>query len=238
MLPAIGFRAGGRPLDWQSSPVPVVSLDSVLGVAPSTGVLGARHSTLEAAADRGSDVVDGADDEASGRAGSGASTPIEYELVKLDADGPEGAWLHRIEALIYARRLRVRTLVVECNNCEPRVLHSLQYRHGYDTYLLDADIYQHFFTSKGIDVYSHFSDAGEPDFLESYYGVRFMRHVYAVRPMTLHQWKYAKMRLGKTVNFLFTHEALLEPKRPPGRSNVLEPKARQSGYKTSADGYA
>ena len=226
--PAIGFRAGGRPLDWQSAPVPVVSLDTVLGVAPIAGSLGALAA----------DAEDGTEHELSGRAGTETEAPIEYELIKLDADGPEGAWLHRIEALLSARQLRVRTLVVECNNCEPRVLHSLQYKHGYDTYLLDADIYQHFLTSKGIDVYSHFSGAGEPDYLESYYSVRFMRHIYAVHPMTLRQWKYAKLRLGKAVNFLFTLDSLLEPKRPPGRSNMLEPKGRQSGYKPSLDGYA
>ena len=108
----------------------------------------------------------------------------------------------------------------------------------YDTYLLNDGVHQHFFNSKGIDVYSHFSDAGDPDFLESYYSVRLMRQLYAVRPMSLQQWKLASERLGRANSFLFTHDALLEPKRPPDGSDVMQPKGRQSGYRRSADGYS
>lgn len=135
-LPALGYRIGGRPLGWKRSPVPVVSLDSVLGVTAATGsrdpASAISRRAFEAAVGTLGGAADRADGRGAGKSNAGTEGPMEYELIKLDADGPEGAWLKRIEELLSARRLRARTLVIECNNCEARTLYLLQHKHGYD----------------------------------------------------------------------------------------------------------
>ena len=80
----------------------------------------------------------------------------EWTLIKLDADGPEGSWLERIEQLLGLGRVRVRTIVVECNGCDAELMHRMQSVHGYDIYQLDMHIDKRFLDAKGHDVYSRY----------------------------------------------------------------------------------
>ena len=84
---------------------------------------------------------------------------MEIELIKMDADGPEGSWLEHIERRMSAGSLEVGSILIECNNCQAQTLHRLQREHGYDVYLLDAYINYHFLNGRGIDVTHRFDDA-------------------------------------------------------------------------------
>jgi len=140
--------------------------------------------------------------------------PMEFDLVKLDADGPEGAWLERIEELVSQGLLRVKTCVVECNGCDGELLHKLQSVHGYHIYHLDMHVDRRFLNSKGIDIYSHFKpDPRLPHFVEELYGIRAMRHLYRYRQnMTLEEWNSRPARLVRVAapQYLLTHEPLVE----------------------------
>lgn len=60
-------------------------------------------------------------------AGNGTSDgPAELDLIKMDADGPEGGWLDEIEALLSARRLRVRHMLIEGSHLRPYTMSRLQ----------------------------------------------------------------------------------------------------------------
>lgn len=63
-----------------------------------------------------------------------------FELLKLDADGPEGSWLHRIDHLITSGDVNIKTMVVEGHNVSAGILHRMQKTHGYGVYLLDMHI--------------------------------------------------------------------------------------------------
>ena len=144
----------------------------------------------------------------------------EFKLIKMDADGPEGKWLRALEYFIASGWVKVESLLVECNNCAPGVLHRLQHVHGYAAFLLDSHIhFYHFVDWRGVDrLHGPGDDEGEPDFLQSLYSVRLMRHVYLFRPMNVLQWRHALKVLGTLANhYLLTRASLLEPAAPTER---------------------
>ena len=134
------YRAGGIPTRLGSSPawvhaVPVVPLNSILLGHPSkeldAALLGGEGSALEG---RGSSPGSTMLCRLHGLCG-GETTGVTqgskqlvpwYELIKIDVDGPEGAWLGHIERLLTTRKLRVNTMIVECHQCLSTTLHRLQ----------------------------------------------------------------------------------------------------------------
>ena len=79
----------------------------------------------------------------------------EIDLLKMDADGPEGTWLRQLERMISGpRHLKVRTIIVEGSNLEPRVLERLQSVHGYTVLRLDEHDERRRVTRSGWDAYS------------------------------------------------------------------------------------
>ncbi|KAL1527954.1 hypothetical protein AB1Y20_009325 [Prymnesium parvum] len=187
-------------------------------------------------------------DEVFARAGT-----REFELFKLDADGPEGAWLHRIEELISAGRLSVKSMIIEGHNTSATDLHRLQQVHGYDAYLLDMHIDRRFLNSEGIDTYSSFRedcwyvnlptrDDGIvkfystcqplPEFLEEMYSIRLMRHVYHFsRNMTVDDWKVGRAltRFKWSSNqYVFTTEKLLEPRFEHSAAKVIPSREKRA----------
>ena len=57
--------------------------------------------------------------------------PTEVTFLKLDGDGEDGRWLGRIEQLLREGRVRVRTMIIECNKCKAHVVRELQRRHNF-----------------------------------------------------------------------------------------------------------
>lgn len=163
----------------------------------------------------------------------------KWDLIKMDADGPEGKWLTRVEQLLSDGKLDVRTLVVEGHECGPTLMHTLQNQHGYDIYLLDMHIDKRFLNAEGIDVYSNFKDTQLPEFLTEMYGIRFMRHVYHFRrDMTKAQWKEAvNMTRIYDNQYVITKEELLEPQwEHPYASSNPSPERTSSHYDPPVDG--
>ena len=81
------------------------------------------------------------------------STPV-LDLIKMDGDGPEGRWLQEVEAHLSARRLEVRTMIVEASYVRPALFQRLQRVHGYTIYRLDVHDARRFITRSGWDAYS------------------------------------------------------------------------------------
>jgi FkbM family methyltransferase len=59
------------------------------------------------------------------------------DLIKMDADGPEGTWLQELEMLLRGGTLRVDHIVVEGHDLSPNVMRRLQSVHGYTVLRLD-----------------------------------------------------------------------------------------------------
>ena len=83
----------------------------------------------------------------------------ELDLIKMDADGPEGAWMRSLDALLSRPadgrpRLRVRSLIVEGSRLEPAVMVRLQSVHGYTVLRLDEHDDRRLVTRTGWDAYS------------------------------------------------------------------------------------
>jgi len=162
-----------------------------------------------------------------------------WDLIKMDADGPEGKWLTRVEELLSAGRIDVRTLVVEGHDCSPTLMHKLQNQHGFNIYLLDIHIDKRFLNAQGIDVYSNFQDTQLPEFLTEMYGIRFMRHVYNFRRnMTKAQWSQAVPMTRIYENqYVITKEELLEPQfEHPYATDNPSPERKSSHYDPPEDG--
>ena len=152
------------------------------------------------------------------------TTPCDYELLKLDGDGPEGAWLRRVEELIEAGSLTARTIAVECNGCTIDVLIKLQQRHRYAVYALDMHIDQRFLDDRGVDVYEGFRQTPLPSFVDELYSVRLMRHLYRFADnMTEGDWQAIHRGSAadrapsvplfrRAAQYLFTKVELLEPR--------------------------
>jgi hypothetical protein len=84
--------------------------------------------------------------------GSRGRTP-SYDLIKMDADGPEGGWLRVIAKLVSSRRLVVGALIVEGSHLEAATMVELQ-QLGYHAWRLDASDGRRFMTRSGWDAYS------------------------------------------------------------------------------------
>lgn len=152
-----------------------------------------------------------------------------WDLIKLDADGPEGEWLARIEHHLSEGTLCAHSILVECNGCMPKTLHALQHQHKYTAFLLDGHTDYHFVDWRGIDVLNPGSDEGDPEFLQSLYSVRLMRHVYLVHHMSKQRWERAFSKLGRYANhYLFTREPFLEL-RVPSELQANDPEFQKAG---------
>ena len=80
--------------------------------------------------------------------------PVEFDFLKLDADGPENEWLTKIESMITTDKLRVRTIQVEGSHLSRTLLHRLQSLHGYEFYRLDSVDGRRKMSPGGWDVFS------------------------------------------------------------------------------------
>lgn len=93
-----------------------------------------------------------------GSRGSGGGQGNHIDLIKMDADGPEGKWLEHIERRLSEKTLQVSSLIIECNGCEAHVLYRMQRNHRYDAYLLPTDVNYHFLNGRGFDVTHRFDE--------------------------------------------------------------------------------
>ena len=79
----------------------------------------------------------------------------EIDLIKMDADGPEGLWLKALSVMLHGDRpLRVRTIIVEASNVDPRTMHHFQNVLGYTVLRLDIHDARRHITREGFDAYS------------------------------------------------------------------------------------
>eukprot|EP00930_Biecheleria_cincta_P092679 TRINITY_DN8268_c0_g2_i3.p1 TRINITY_DN8268_c0_g2~~TRINITY_DN8268_c0_g2_i3.p1 ORF type:complete len:386 (-),score=41.51 TRINITY_DN8268_c0_g2_i3:26-1183(-) len=213
------WREGGQLQDNAFPIVDVMPLDKVIEAAASM-------ATPE-------DLSPGAD--------------LEIELVKMDADAPEGDWLRRIDQLLSrstgpsngTRRIHIETIIAECHSCSALTLYRLQQRHGYHIYLLDMHIDRRFLDARGTDVYQKSQpDSSLPGHLTELYAIRFMRHIYYVQPnLTLDQWRAGILDGENDWHYVLTKKKLLEPRREHHAAIISpSPARRASGYKPPMDG--
>eukprot|EP00315_Gephyrocapsa_oceanica_P001553 CAMPEP_0185313366 /NCGR_PEP_ID=MMETSP1363-20130426/35500_1 /TAXON_ID=38817 /ORGANISM="Gephyrocapsa oceanica, Strain RCC1303" /LENGTH=260 /DNA_ID=CAMNT_0027911273 /DNA_START=50 /DNA_END=832 /DNA_ORIENTATION=- len=80
--------------------------------------------------------------------------PRELDLLKLDADGPEGLWLEAIERYVRRGTLRVESMIVEGSHLSPALMHKLDVVHGYTFYRLDEHDGRRSMDRNGWDRYS------------------------------------------------------------------------------------
>ena len=79
----------------------------------------------------------------------------EIDLIKMDADGPEGLWLKALSVMLHGDRpLRVRTIIIEASNVDPRTMHHFQNVLGYTVLRLDIHDARRHVTREGFDAYS------------------------------------------------------------------------------------
>jgi SAM-dependent methyltransferase len=86
----------------------------------------------------------------------------KIDLLKMDADGPEGRWMSLLERLISGRgdserggrRLRVHSIIVEASHVEPRTMVRFQSSHGYTVLRLDQHDGRRWLTPEGFDAFS------------------------------------------------------------------------------------
>ena len=67
-----------------------------------------------------------------------SSSPLHYDLLKLDGDGPEGSWMVAIELLIANRQITVDVITLEGNGLAPNTMIQFQQKHGYTIYRLES----------------------------------------------------------------------------------------------------
>ena len=79
----------------------------------------------------------------------------EIDLIKMDADGPEGQWLKALKVMLHGDRpLRVRTIIVEASFVNPETMHHFQNVLGYTVLRLDRHDARRSVTREGFDAYS------------------------------------------------------------------------------------
>lgn len=79
----------------------------------------------------------------------------EIDLIKMDADGPEGLWLKALRKMLHDDRpLRVRTIIIEASFVDPRTMHHFQNVLGYTVLRLDIHDARRHITREGFDAYS------------------------------------------------------------------------------------
>jgi hypothetical protein len=79
---------------------------------------------------------------------------MHYELLKLDADGPEGSWLRSIDKLLSAGSVSIGAIVVEGPHLHPSRVQRFQHVHGHTFYRLDDHDNRRFINVRGWDGYS------------------------------------------------------------------------------------
>lgn len=80
--------------------------------------------------------------------------PVHIDLIKMDADGPEGGWLEELDALLCARQLTVGAIVVEASFIRPALFQRLQHVHNMSFYRFDQCDGRRLITSDGWDALS------------------------------------------------------------------------------------
>jgi hypothetical protein len=80
--------------------------------------------------------------------------PVLIDLIKMDADGPEGGWLEEVDAMITAGALRVRSILVEASYVRPAVFQRMQNAHGFTFYRFDTVDPRRAMSRSGHDLYS------------------------------------------------------------------------------------
>ena len=80
--------------------------------------------------------------------------PRELDLLKLDADGPEGAWLAALEPMMRNGLLTVGSMIVEGSNLSPALMHALDTKHNFTFYRLDEHDGRRWIGRDGWDKYS------------------------------------------------------------------------------------
>lgn len=83
-----------------------------------------------------------------------AGTTGVIDLIKMDADGPEGMWMQEIEELVRQRRLKVRHIIVEGHGLSPEVMRRFQSEHSYTVLRLDEHDGRRFILPTGWDEWS------------------------------------------------------------------------------------
>ena len=76
------------------------------------------------------------------------------DLVKMDADGPEGAWLAELDEMISARTVKARALIIEGSHLQPHIMQRYQMVHGYTILRLDEHDNRRRITEGGVDALS------------------------------------------------------------------------------------
>ena len=82
------------------------------------------------------------------------------DLLKMDADGPEGQWMNELASMLRyggggkRRSLRVKTIIVEASFVEPRTMALFQSLLGYTVLRLDVHDSRRRITREGWDAYS------------------------------------------------------------------------------------
>ena len=76
------------------------------------------------------------------------------DLIKMDADGPEGEWMREIEELVRGGALTVRHVVVEGHALGPETMRRFQSDHGYTVLRLDEHDGRRWMLPTGWDAYS------------------------------------------------------------------------------------
>lgn len=89
-----------------------------------------------------------------GHASKATTATAELTLLKIDVDGPEGAWLREIDHLLTQRVLSIRTIIIEASFVKPSLMARFQNAHGFTCYRLDAHDSRRALTREGWDALS------------------------------------------------------------------------------------
>ena len=134
---------------------------------------------------------------------SSADAPM-IDLIKMDADGPEGDWLREIDELMTTGQLRVGSIVVEGSNLDPRLMARYQRVHGFTFYRLDFLDGRRLITPEGWDSLSPRGTYARLDRFaaqhlidDAYIGKYSVSRVFRTRNGSAPTWKPAGDGVGR-----------------------------------------
>ena len=173
-------------------------------------------------------------------------SPVHYDLLKLDGDGPEGGWMRALHQLIVHQRVSVTTIVLEGNFLDDTTMFSFQNVLGFDVYRLDFGDSRRHMAADGWDLFSDrgtMHDAQRPTWSrdaleEELLSQRAMRRLWRVRPnMSKSNWSvllgpatapfdWARKRAHHYRRI--AHQWLLTRERMPFNGPVNRPAKRSS----------
>ena len=97
--------------------------------------------------------------------GGSTSGPYEIDLIKMDVDGMEGAWMDQLLKWIRDGKIRVDHIIVEGSRLKVSTMHQFDVELGYTFYRLDEHDGRRYMTRDGWDA---FSPAGTISRLDRY----------------------------------------------------------------------